>query len=64
MRFVVEVITVGGGLPDFLGASFSGRVLCFSRLRVHVISSERCKEVASYHCFGRQLAVADNRLLG
>jgi hypothetical protein len=30
MRFVVEVITIGGGLPDFLGASFSGRVLCVS----------------------------------
>jgi hypothetical protein len=30
MRFVVEVITVGGGLPDFLGASCSGRVLSVS----------------------------------
>jgi hypothetical protein len=30
MRFVVEVITVGGGLPDFLGASFSSRVLSVS----------------------------------
>jgi hypothetical protein len=26
MRFVVEVTTIGGGLPDFLGAYFSGRV--------------------------------------
>jgi hypothetical protein len=26
MRFVVEFITIGGGLPDFLGASFPGRV--------------------------------------
>jgi hypothetical protein len=30
MRLVVEVITIGGGLPDFLGASFSGRVLSVS----------------------------------
>jgi hypothetical protein len=30
MRFVVEVITIGGGLPDFLGASFSGRVFSVS----------------------------------
>jgi hypothetical protein len=30
MRFVVEIITIGGGLPDFLGASFSGRVLSVS----------------------------------
>jgi hypothetical protein len=26
LRFVVEVITIGGGLPRFLGASFSGSV--------------------------------------
>jgi hypothetical protein len=26
MEFVEEVITIGGGQPDFLGASFSGRV--------------------------------------
>jgi hypothetical protein len=26
MRFVVEVITTVGGLPEFLGASFSGKV--------------------------------------
>jgi hypothetical protein len=26
MRFVVEVITIGGGLSDFLGTSFSGRL--------------------------------------
>jgi hypothetical protein len=30
MRFVVEVITIGGGLPDFLGASFSGTVFSVS----------------------------------
>jgi hypothetical protein len=24
MRFVAEVITIGGGLPDFLGACYSG----------------------------------------
>jgi hypothetical protein len=53
---VVEVTTIGGGLPRFLGASFSGSVLCSSSLIVHVISSERYKEVANYHCLGRQLA--------
>jgi hypothetical protein len=26
IKFVVEVITIGGGLPDFLGASCSGSV--------------------------------------
>jgi hypothetical protein len=41
MRFVVEVITNGGGLLDFLGASSS------SSLQVQVSSSERCKEVVS-----------------
>jgi hypothetical protein len=28
MRFVMEVITIGGGLPDFLGASCSGSAFC------------------------------------
>jgi hypothetical protein len=37
MRFVVEVITIGSGLLDFLGASFSGRV--FSALVVSVSMS-------------------------
>jgi hypothetical protein len=41
MRFVVEVITIGVGLPDFLGASWS------SSLYDHVSSSERCEETAS-----------------
>jgi hypothetical protein len=40
MTFVVEVITIGGGLPGFLEASCSGS------LRVHVSRSER-REVAS-----------------
>jgi hypothetical protein len=30
MKFVVEVITIGGGLPGFLGASFSGSVFSVS----------------------------------
>jgi hypothetical protein len=30
MSFVLEVVTIGGGLPVFLGASFSGRVLSVS----------------------------------
>jgi hypothetical protein len=48
MRFVAEIMTIGGGLPDFLGAS------CSSSLHVHVSSSERCEEVA----FGGSLTVA------
>jgi hypothetical protein len=30
MSFVVEVINIGGGLPDFLGAFFSGIVFSVS----------------------------------
>jgi hypothetical protein len=57
MRCVVEVITTGDGLPDFLGAFCSGRVFSAPVVsHVHVISSERCEEVSSYHCFGWQLA--------
>jgi hypothetical protein len=41
MKFVVEVITIRGGLHDFLGDS------CSSSLRVHESSSEKCEEVAS-----------------
>jgi predicted flavoprotein YhiN len=39
MRFIIEVIIIGGGLPGFLGASSSGS------LRVHVSSSERCEKL-------------------
>jgi hypothetical protein len=41
MRFVVEVITIGGGPPGFVGS------YCSRSLRVHVSSSERCEEIAS-----------------
>jgi hypothetical protein len=52
MRFVVEVITIGGGLPDLLGAS------CSSSLHVHVSTPGRCKESAA---FGGSLAAVDVR---
>jgi hypothetical protein len=48
MKFMIEVITIGRDLPDFLGASCSGS------LRVNVSSSEGWEEVASYHCFWSQ----------
>jgi hypothetical protein len=58
MRIVVEVISIDGGLPDFLGASCSGNVLCSISLHVHVSSSERCEEITIYHtanCLSRHL---------
>jgi hypothetical protein len=51
MTFVVEVVTIGGGLPDFLRAS------CSSSLRVHVSTSQRCEEVATL-IFESQSAIA------
>jgi hypothetical protein len=36
MRFVVEVFTIGGGLPDILGVPCSGSVLCTSVVPVSI----------------------------
>jgi hypothetical protein len=55
LSFDVEVITIGGGLPSFLGASCSGGAFSASGLYVSVSSSGRCEEVASWHCLWRQL---------
>jgi hypothetical protein len=46
MRFVVQVITVGGGLAGFLGASCPLSVYSGSVVSVFMCSSsERCEEV-------------------
>jgi hypothetical protein len=45
---VVEVITIGGDLPDFLGASCPGRVFSAPVVSVSMsLGSERCREDAS-----------------
>jgi hypothetical protein len=59
MRSVVEVFIIGGGLPGYLGGSRSGSMSSVPVVSVSlcptVSSSKRCEEVASEHCFWRQL---------
>jgi hypothetical protein len=42
MRFVVEVVTIGDGLPDFLGASCSGSAFLASVVSVSMSVVLRC----------------------
>jgi hypothetical protein len=44
MNFVVEVITIGGGLPEFLGVSFSSRVFYAPLVSVYMSVVLRCSE--------------------
>jgi hypothetical protein len=60
MRFVVEVITICGGLPDFLGASCSGNV--FSAPAVSVSMSvvlRGAKKLRINTAFGGSLTATD-----
>jgi hypothetical protein len=60
MMFVVEVITIGGGLANFLGASYSGNV--FSAPVVSVAMSvvlRGAKKMRVNTGFGRTLTDAD-----
>jgi hypothetical protein len=53
MRFVVEVFTIGGGLPDILGVPCSGSVLCMS------VVLRGAKELRVNTAFGGCLTAAD-----
>jgi hypothetical protein len=60
MSFVVEVFTIGGSLPDFLEASFSGRP--FSAPSVSVSMSvvlRGVKKLRANAAFGGSLTPAD-----
>jgi hypothetical protein len=60
IKFVVEVITIGGGLPDFLGVSCSGSV--FSAPVVSVSMSvvlRGAKKLRVDTAFGGSLTAAD-----
>jgi hypothetical protein len=60
MRFVVEVIIIGGGLPDFLGVSFSGRVFSVSVDSVSMSLVLRgAKKLRFNSAFGGSLSGAD-----
>jgi hypothetical protein len=63
MRFVVEVITKGGGLPGFLGASCSGNVFSasvFSVVSVSMSAVQRgTRELQFNTNFGGSLTAVD-----
>jgi hypothetical protein len=60
MSFVVEVITIGGGLPDFLGVSFSIRVFSAPVASVSMSLILRvAKKLRVITAFGGSLTAAD-----
>jgi hypothetical protein len=60
MRFVVEVITIGGGLTYFLGVSYSGRVLSAPAVSVSMTVVLRgAKKLRFDTAFGGSLTAAD-----
>jgi hypothetical protein len=60
MRFVEEVITIRGGLPDFLGASCSGGVLSVPVVFVSIsVLLRGAKKMQVTTAFGGSLTVAN-----
>jgi hypothetical protein len=60
MRFVVEVISIGGGLPDFLGSACSSSLFSAQMVSVSmsvVLKSE--KKLGVDTAFGGSLTAAD-----
>jgi hypothetical protein len=60
MGFVVEVIIIGGGLPDFLEASFSSRVFSAPAVSVSMpVVLRGAKQLRVDIAFGGSLKTAD-----
>jgi hypothetical protein len=60
MRFVVEVIIIGGSLPDFLGAFCSGNVFCAPVVSMSMsVVLRGAKKLRDNTAFGGSLTVAD-----
>jgi hypothetical protein len=64
MRFVVEVIIIDGGLPDFLGASCSGSVYSAPAVSVSMsVVLRDAKKLRLITAFGGSLTAAVVSLL-